>query len=68
MGTSSSKKPNFICFLSGQQNNCIASFYEKDKELNISIEEESLIKLEKDLIKTMIKIREEKGVTQADLA
>ncbi|MGN0430860.1 MAG: helix-turn-helix domain-containing protein [Lachnospiraceae bacterium] len=38
------------------------------EELNISIEEESLIKLERDLIKTMIKIREEKGVTQAELA
>ncbi len=38
------------------------------EELNISAEEESLIKLEKDLIKTMVKIREEKGVTQAQLA
>ncbi len=38
------------------------------KELNISVEEESLIKLEKDLIKTMVKIREDKGVTQAELA
>lgn len=38
------------------------------KELNISQEEESVIELEKEIIRTMIKVREEKGVTQAQLA
>lgn len=38
------------------------------KELNISQEEESVIELEKEIIRTIIKIREEKGVTQAQLA
>ncbi len=37
-------------------------------ELNISAEEESIIALEKELIRTMAKIREEKGMTQAELA
>lgn len=38
------------------------------KELNISQEEESVIGLEKEIIRTMIKVREEKGVTQEQLA
>lgn len=38
------------------------------KELNISQEEESVIELEKEIIRTMIKVREEKGITQAQLA
>lgn len=37
-------------------------------ELNISAEDEAIIALEKDLIKTMVKIREEKGLSQAQLA
>lgn len=37
-------------------------------DLNISDEAENIIKLEKDLIKTMVNIREEKGLTQAELA
>lgn len=37
-------------------------------ELHISEEEQSLIELEKELIRTMIKIREERGLTQAELA
>ena len=38
------------------------------KELNISTEEESMIGLEKELIKTLVKIREEQGLSQAELA
>lgn len=37
-------------------------------ELHISKEDESIIELEKELIMTMVKIREEKGMTQAELA
>lgn len=37
-------------------------------ELNISAEDEAIIALEKDLIKTMVKIREEQGLSQAQLA
>lgn len=38
------------------------------KELNITPEDENQIRFEKELILTMIKIREEKGLTQAQLA
>ncbi len=38
------------------------------KELGISPEEESVIELEKELIKTLVRIREEKGLSQAELA
>lgn len=41
---------------------------EVKSELHISEEEQSLIELEKELIRTMIKIREERGLTQAELA
>lgn len=41
---------------------------EVKSELHISAEEQSLIELEKELIRTMIKIREERGLTQAELA
>ncbi len=37
-------------------------------ELNISAEDEEVIRLEKELIRTMVKAREEKGLTQAQLA
>lgn len=37
-------------------------------ELNISQEDENIIELEKDLIRTMVKLREEKGLTQSQLA
>ena len=37
-------------------------------ELNISEEDEKLIELEKELIRTMVQIREEKGMTQSQLA
>ena len=37
-------------------------------ELHIGAEDEAIIALEKDLIKTMVKIREEQGLSQAQLA
>lgn len=37
-------------------------------DLKISDEAENIIKLEKDIIRTMVNIREEKGLTQAELA
>ena len=37
-------------------------------QLNITPDEESVIELEKDLIRTMVSLREEKGLSQADLA
>lgn len=37
-------------------------------ELDISTEDEAIIALEKDLIRTMVKIREEQGLSQAQLA
>lgn len=41
---------------------------ELKKDLVISQETQNAIELEKDLIRTMIRIREEKGLTQAQLA
>ncbi len=38
------------------------------EELNISPEEETIIELEKDLLRTMVSIREEQGLSQAELA
>lgn len=38
------------------------------EELNISPEDESVIELEKELIRTMVQLREEKGLSQAELA
>ena len=40
------------------------------KELNLSPEEESIIKMEKELIKAMVRVRvrEEQGLSQAELA
>lgn len=38
------------------------------KELNLSEEDESVIELEKELIRTLVSIREERGVTQKQLA
>lgn len=37
-------------------------------KLDISPEDEKIIELEKDLIRTMVRIREEKGLSQARLA
>ena len=38
------------------------------EELSITPEEENIIELEKDLLRTMVTIREEQGLSQADLA
>ena len=38
------------------------------KELEITPEEENVIELEKELIRTMVSIREEQGLSQAELA
>lgn len=38
------------------------------KELEISEEDEQVIQIEKRLIETLVKIREEKGITQTELA
>ena len=38
------------------------------KELNITSEDEYLIELEKDLIRTMVKLREKQGLSQTELA
>ena len=38
------------------------------EELSITPEEENVIELEKDLLRTMVAIREEQGLSQADLA
>ncbi len=41
---------------------------EFEKELNISPEDERLIEMEMELVRAMISIREEQGLSQADLA
>lgn len=41
---------------------------EARKELNISAEDENIIELEKELLRTLVQLREEKGLTQAQLA
>ena len=46
----------------------MATWEEIRKELNLTQEDEQLIELEKNLIKTLVKIREEKGITQTQLA
>lgn len=38
------------------------------KELNITEDEEKIISIEKELIRTMVEIREEQGLSQAELA
>lgn len=38
------------------------------QELQLTAEDEELIKMEKDLIRTMVEIREGKGLTQVQLA
>lgn len=45
-----------------------ATWKDVRSELNISPEDEAIIALEKDLIRTMVKIREEQGLSQAQLA
>lgn len=47
----------------------MATTWEKLKsELNLSKEDKELIELEEEIISTMVQIREEKGMTQAQLA
>ena len=48
--------------------NMATTWKELRSDLNISNESEQIIKLEKDIIRTMVNIREEKGLTQAELA
>jgi len=38
------------------------------QELELTAEDENLIEMEKNLIRTMVEIRENKGLTQAELA
>lgn len=46
----------------------MTTWYELRKDLALSQEDQNMIELEKDLIRTMVNIREEKGLTQAQLA
>ena len=46
----------------------MTTWKEVRKELNLTEEDESIIELEKELIRTMVKIREEEGLSQAQLA
>ena len=46
----------------------MSNWKEIRNELNITPEEESVIELEKNLLRTMVTLREEKGLSQADLA
>ena len=46
----------------------MSTWKELRNDLNINPEEESIIQLEKELIKTMVSIREEQGLSQAGLA
>lgn len=46
----------------------MSNWKEFREELSITPEEENVIELEKDLLRTMAAIREEQGLSQADLA
>lgn len=46
----------------------MSTWKELRNELNITPEEESIVQLEKELIKAMVKIREEQGMSQAEVA
>lgn len=46
----------------------MATWKEVRKELNLTEEDENIIELEKELIRAMVKIREEEGLSQAQLA
>ena len=46
----------------------MATWKEVRSELNLTEEDESIIELEKELIRAMVKIREEEGLSQAQLA
>lgn len=38
------------------------------KDLNLTVDDEKIIEIEKEIIKTLVDIRERKGLTQAQLA
>lgn len=46
----------------------MSNWKELRSELHITKEEESVIEMEKELIRSMVSIREEQGLSQADLA
>ena len=46
----------------------MANWKEFRQELELTSEEECIIELEKDLIRTMVQIRESQGLSQAELA
>ena len=46
----------------------MSNWKEFRQELNITPEEEKIIELEKDLLRTMVTIREEQGLSQSELA
>ncbi len=46
----------------------MSDWEEFKKELNITPEEENIISIEKDLIKTLVAIREKQGLSQSNLA
>ena len=46
----------------------MSTWKEFRNELNISQEEENVIEMEKELIRSMVAIREEQGLSQAELA
>ena len=46
----------------------MANWKEFREELELTTEEECVIELEKDLIRTMVQIREAQGLSQAELA
>ncbi|MBR1597807.1 MAG: helix-turn-helix domain-containing protein [Lachnospiraceae bacterium] len=46
----------------------MSTWKEFREELDISDEDEKIIELEKELIRTMVEIREEQGISQAELA
>ena len=46
----------------------MATWKEVRKGLNLTEEDENIIELEKELIRAMVKIREEEGLSQAQLA
>ncbi len=46
----------------------MATWKELKSDLSINQEDQNAIELEKDLIRTMVSIREEKGLTQSQLA
>ena len=52
----------------GMENDMAKTWTDVREELNISAEDKAIIALEEELIKTMIQIREEKGLSQAQLA